>query len=841
MHHKKIYQFNIKPIDEKINFNKKISTNYNKQDYSKIIVRKPWGYEYVIFQDNNVCVTILYINKGHQTSMHCHSRKKTSLIVLDGKVYCSNLEKKIILKTGENVQIEKKVFHQTKTINNDSIIMEIETPNMKHNLLRLKDNYGREKKGYEKSDKFSINTNNYNYISLESKRTYHNNTKKFGKSSITFVSIKNLSDFNNLSLNDADCLITILKGKIKINDTIFLIADTFHISTLINSNTVKLLDKELLIIVNKVNDNETKVSDLILDIFDNYNLNTFFAVTGDTNLHLIDSLGKNESFQYLMFNNEFNASYAALGYAKRYQVPSILLLSSGHSVIKALEATYASYVDSEPMIIISGQASSTQSTNKNLRQFGNKSVNIIDIVKKITKYSIAVKNINDIKFFIQKAIFLSMHNRPGPVWIDVPIDFLGKIIFEKNLKHFYFNKAQNEMKFQNISKKISKVYELINNSKKPVILIGYGVNYKRAKNKMMDLVNKLKIPILTSRRGSDLIHHNHKFYFGRPGVYGNRYSNFIIQKCDLFISIGSRLSIPLIGRNTVSFAKNAIKIVVDVDENELEKKTIKPDFPINFSADEFINQMINYKTSKIKKFEKWIKICKELKNQYSFSKEEYSNENKLLNPYLFTNKFSKYIPNFSTIVMDGGPIMNYVMQGFQIKSNQRLITSSGLDNEGFSFPASLGMVLSKENRLIICLCEEKSFLNSINDFSNINKYNIPIKIICYSGIENVALRGTQNDFFGKRFIGTYFDKYYKSFKNKILKNIGIKTIIIKNYKDISKICKKIFNNNQACFVLVKIDPNHHIKPKMGFSIDYSGIWKAKPLDDMYPFLKKKEL
>ncbi|PPR54545.1 MAG: Acetolactate synthase isozyme 2 large subunit [Alphaproteobacteria bacterium MarineAlpha5_Bin6] len=831
-----IYQFTNNQINNNKFISSKITVTNNKLDYSEIIVRKPWGYEYIIYQNKNICVTILNIKKGHQTSMHCHPRKKTTLIVLDGKVITSNLIDKKILNNGDGVEIDKKVFHQTSAKNGDAIVMEIESPNMKQDLLRIKDSYGREKMGYEKKDKFSINTRNYNYINFESKTTYHNITKKFGKSSISFLSINNINQLKKLIKENSNCLFTIIEGKIKYFEKSYNKTNTFKTSDFKNYENISMIGKKILMIRNKIDDKQTKISDLILNILDNHDFNVSFSVPGDTNLHLIDSLGKKESFNNYFFNNEFNASYAALGYAKKYQRPSILFLSSGHSVLKALEATYAAYIDSEPMIIISGQASSDQSTRKNLRQFGNKSVDIISIVKKITKFSKKITNINNIPFALEQAIFFSMNDRPGPVWIDIPIDFLGKTITEEKTKHFYYNKFQSDAKFADISLKILEIYNLINKSKKPLLLLGYGINNQRAKQEVLKLVTRLKIPVLTSRRGADLLSNNNKLYFGRPGVFGNRYSNFIVQNCDLFISIGSRLSIPLIGRDTSSFAKNAKKVIVDVDENELNKKTIKSDISIKFSADEFINLMLNT-NNKVKKFNNWLNECNKYKKTYSFKNEQYSNNSKV-NPYLFTYNFSKYVPNNSTVVMDGGAIMNYVMQGFFIKSNQRLITSSGLDNEGFAFPASLGMISNKDKSLIICLCEEKSFLNSINDFSNIYKYNIPIKIICYSGIQNVALRSTQNDFFGKRFIGTLFDDNYIKFKYKILNNIGIKPIIIDNLKDIVEKSNHIFKNNNPQIVYVNVDINHTIKPKLGFSLDYDGIWKPKPLDEMYPFIKK---
>ena len=202
-------------------------------------------------------------------------------------------------------------------------------------------------------------------------------------------------------------------------------------------------------------------------------------------------------------------------------------------------------------------------------------------------------------------------------------------------------------------------------SKKPVLLIGYGVRLSKSQKQILDLINLLKIPVLTSRRGSDLIDSKNIYYFGRPGVYGHRYSNMIIQKSDLLISIGSRLSIPLIGRKSKDFANNAKKIIIDIDQNELEKKTLFPDYKINCSADVFIDSMIKYNV-KLGLYKKWIQDCKKIKKILSFDKENYKHD-KNINPYLFIKDLSFIIPDESIIFMDGNTIMNYTMQSFDIK------------------------------------------------------------------------------------------------------------------------------------------------------------------------------
>ena len=827
-----------KKIYDKI-FDKNIIKK-NSTDYSKIVVRKPWGYEYVIFQNVNVAITILYLNKNHQTSMHCHPNKTTSLIVLDGQINCEGFSKKYKVNVGQGIFIDKKVFHQSVNNSNKTcIIMEIETPNMKYDLLRYKDKYGRSKLGYEKSDYFSVNTNNYNLISLNSANTYHNLTKKFGKSSITFVNIKNKKDFF-ITLNKfSNSIFTILDGEINLNNNSLASGLSFESKSFVNNPGQVVIKGKLLILITKKNDDKIKASDLIIDTLANQNIDKAFLVAGDSNLHLLDSIGKKEKFNYKVFNDEYHASFAALGYSKLKLTPSVMIISSGHSSLKVVEAVCSAYIDSEPLIIISGQAIRGQNTHDRIRQLGNKSVNIINIVKKITNYSIKINHENDLVYHLEKAIFLSQNNRPGPVWIDIPIDLLGKILNEEKIRHFNASEIISNLIFKNLQQKINKVYSLLKLSKKPVLLIGYGVRLSKSQKQILDLINLLKIPVLTSRRGSDLIDSKNIYYFGRPGVYDHRYSNMIIQKSDLLISIGSRLSIPLIGRKSKDFANNAKKIIIDIDQNELEKKTLFPDYKINCSADVFIDSMIKYNV-KLGLYKKWIQDCKKIKKILSFDKENYKHD-KNINPYLFIKDLSSIIPDESIIFMDGNTIMNYTMQSFDIKKNQRLITASGLDSEGFSLPASLGLSAYDCKNFIIVLCDQTKVFSSIENFNMIMENKLPIKIFAFEGVKNIALRNSQKDFFGGRYVATKnvdFNNFL--INNQSYSKIGIKFIKINsiNYK---KQITQIFNNKKPTIISVEVDPKHKILPKMGFSINYSGNWQPKSLGDMYPFLNKKTL
>ena len=831
-----ITNFELTNKDIKTLKEKKINP-YKNIDYSKLVVRKPWGYEYLIYQSKDVAVWILYIKKNQLTSMHAHPQKKTALIVLDGEVICRSFNKTSKKKTGDAVIIDRKVFHQTSNNSNkDSIIMEIETPNNKGDLVRLVDRYGRANQGYEKADKFDVNLSNYNYMTLKSRDVSYNFTKKYGNTSIIFKRIHNKNELQKIIENNQKSLISILEGKIELDKKEYNICDTFSVN---NVSEISLKSKSCLILISNQNSKKNRVSDIVLETLSNQDVRNLFILPNDANLHLLDAAGRNENIKYYTFESDNSAAIAATATSKYNNKVSCLVLSSGISSSRAIEAVASAYIDSEPLIIISGQENPSYKSAK-LRQDGNKSLNASILVKNITKYLVTIKDEKDIIFEIEKAIYLSKSGRPGPVWINIPIKILGKIINEVSLRHFKHPYDDFEKRQKKIKNDVLEIFKSINKSKKPVIVAGYGIKLSSSKDKFLSLLDKLQIPCVTSRRGADLIESKNKFYFGRPGVYGQRSSNFIVQGSDLLIVLGSRLSIPFTGRNIKNFAKNAKKIIVDIDKEELKKNKFKDQILINESTNEIINSMdLNF--SKIKKFNNWIKKCSQLKEKFNFNYEKYHSK-KLVNPYIFIKKLSSMIPDYSLIVMDGGAIVNFVMQSFDFKKNQRLISASGLDNVGFSFPASIGLSFTSSDKEIFCFCEERSLMNSLSEINTLKKYNKKINIICLSGIDYLAIRGTQKDFFGERYVGTdskYSKKYYNL--KKIVKNFNINFLEIKDIHDTQKIMKNFIESKKVNFLNVHVDNLQNISPKMGFLLDKNGKWMSKTLDDMYPHLDKNEL
>lgn len=436
-----IKMFNLTTRDREILETLKVNPQDIKDDhydYSKVVVEKPWGYEYLIFSNTLTAVWILYLKAGAQTSMHCHPGKKTFLVVLEGQVNCSTITESLDFFAGEGLVIDKGVFHQTTTISETgAFIMEIETPVNKRDLVRLKDKYGREGKGYETEKQHSFDTQNYNYISLQNLNSRHNLKKHFGQCSISFKKLTYEKDLDEILKLNSEDIICILKGKLlsPSNKPVIEVGNTVIVKTLKQFDRLLVSQNTEILIIKKI-DRILKISDYIASFLSEKNINPVFVVPGEANVHLLDSIGRHENLSFVCIQNEKSASHAVESFCKLRSGLGVLVVSSGASAANTIPGLANAWVDSVPLLVISGQVRTDQDAEGQVRQLGNKTVNIVDLVKSITKYAVKVTDPKMIRYCLEKAVYLASHGRQGPVWVDLPIDIQGMDIDVEDLKRF---------------------------------------------------------------------------------------------------------------------------------------------------------------------------------------------------------------------------------------------------------------------------------------------------------------------------------------------------------------------------------------------------------------------
>jgi acetolactate synthase I/II/III large subunit len=586
-----------------------------------------------------------------------------------------------------------------------------------------------------------------------------------------------------------------------------------------------------------------KLSDYVVSFLINQGINDVFLVPGGGNMHLIDSIGRSEKIRYICNHHEQASSMAAEGYSRLKNNIGVAFVTSGPGGTNAITGVAGSWLDSIPILIISGQVKlpDTIYNNKGLRQFGDQEINIIDIVKPITKYAVMVTEKNEIRYHLEKAFYLAKSGRPGPVWIDIPLDIQSTQIAEDELIVFEPGKdiIQPDNKIV-----IGEIISLLKKSKRPLFILGNGIRLSHAESEIMEVLNILKVPAVTSINGVDLVNEDYKYYIGRPGVFGQRGANFAIQNCDLLISIGSRLMLRQIGFNYKMFAREAIKIIVDIDENELNKKSLNANIKICYDARKFINDFLKILKSQnilIDNLNEWKEKCVYWKEKYNKIEPQFSNQEEYVNSYYFIDKLNNFLSKEDHIITSVGTAKISTLFAIKIKSGQRLITNKSLAAMGYGLPAAIGACVANGRKQVICIENDGSLQFNIQELQTVVHYELPIKIFVFNNNGYLSIKITQKNYFPGNLTaadpstGVSFPDL-----KKMAKAYNIPFIRINNKNEINKKLKKVFNNAGCIICEIMMDPWQDLVPKVKSVQRKNGMIVSKTLEDMYPFLDREE-
>ena len=588
-----------------------------------------------------------------------------------------------------------------------------------------------------------------------------------------------------------------------------------------------------------------KVSKYISKFLVENGVNQAFVITGGGAMHLNDAICHEKGMNVVYNHNEQALTMCAEGYARVTKKPALSLVTSGPGGTNAITGVMGAYFDSIPMIVISGQVKkeTLKSTypNLNLRQLGDQEFDIIDAVKNTTKFSVTIKEPNDIAYYLEKALFLSNHGRKGPVWLDVPLDVQGAEIDEKNLRHFDKEKENLEKVKELDDITAKKILDKIKQANAPLILVGTSVRLCDCEKEFLEFVEKLGIPVVTAWNANDAIAYDSPYFVGMPGTVGTRPGNFATQNCDLLLSLGCRLNIRMIGYNHFEFAKNAYKIIVDIDEEELKKPTIKVDMPINCDVKNVINVLNKFSYEKQEKHQRWLKWCKDLLDKYPVVLPSYHNDDKNINPYVFIDELSNVLNENDIIVTGNGSACVMTFQAFKIKQGQRLFTNSGAAAMGYGFPASIGAAVSNKNNRIICIDGDGSFMMNLQELATVRYNNLNIKIIILNNNGYLSIKLTQNNMFKPPLVGVDKNSGISFPDFEILaKAFDIDYYKITNKNDMKEVSKKALGNNAPCIIEVVVDENQGFAPKSSSKVLLDGKIVSSPLEDMAPFLDERE-
>jgi len=608
-----------------------------------------------------------------------------------------------------------------------------------------------------------------------------------------------------------------------------------------------------------------RVADYIAQRSVEFGVRHAFLVTGGGAMHLNDALTRHKSLTPIFFHHEQSAAMAAESYYRLINRVVVLNVTAGPGGINALNGVYGAYMDSLSLLIISGQVKN-ETYLKNykikLRQLGDQEVDIVSMVKPITKYAVTVKDPSEIKEIMDKAIYFLSNGRPGPVWVDVPIDIQGSLIDPNKLKGFDGNirklindpAVSDNTKLELLTKSnlndktFHIIFEKLRKSTRPVILAGTGVSISKMNKQFLQLIKKLKIPVVTGWNAHDLLSNKNDYYAGKPGTVGDRPGNFTVQNSDLLIVLGCRLNIRQISYNWKDFAPKAFKIMIDIDQAELDKPTLKIDYKIKTDLKIFIPlfikkiQDLNYVSTK--EHNKYLKWCKEKVIEYPVVLPEYTNKkNKKINPYVFIDNLFNLLNKDDVVITGNGSACVITFQAAKIKQGQRLYTNSGSASMGYDLPASIGAAIAMKGKRVICLAGDGSLMMNLQELQTMKGYNLPIKVFILNNDGYVSIKQTQEAYFSDNIagVGPKSGVTIPDF-TKLGKALNISSIKITKLSELSSTnFLKMLNNDKSAIFEIVINPNQGFSPKLTSRKLDDGTMVSPSLHDMSPFMDKDEL
>lgn len=581
-----------------------------------------------------------------------------------------------------------------------------------------------------------------------------------------------------------------------------------------------------------------RVADFVAKFLESRGIKHVFTVTGGGAMFLNDGLAKNTNIRGVFNHHEQACAMAAVGYSKLNNKIAVVMPTTGCGGTNTITGLLDAWQDSNKVVFISGNVNKKETThclNIPLRKFGVQEANIVDIVKPITKYSVMIKYASTIQYHLEKAFYMCENDRPGPVWIDIPLDIQGSYIDEDSLEHF--DPIELGCKSE-VDCSILEKY--INESKRPIVIAGYGIHLAGAKKEFVDFVEKYNLPVAFTYLGIDLLPSDHPLYVGRLGTKGDRAGNFAIQNSDLVISLGSSLSVSVTGFRYETFARDAKKIVIDIDKHEHKKNTIKIDCELNIDVKWFLNKSVknnyNYKADQW-----WVDKCISWRNKWPVFDEKYLDTTNGINVYYFLHELSKNNKKDAITISDAGSAYYATSQALQIREQQRYITSGAQADMGFTLPASIGAAIASENKNIVGITGDGSFQMNIQELQTIVNFNLPIKTFVLNNGGYLSIRNTMDKFFESRYYGTDPNSGLTFPEvEKIAIAYGIPYYKLQNNEDLNKKLKEILDLEGYALIEVMCQHKQEIIPSSSAKQNEEGKIVSQPLENMYPFLSNHE-
>jgi acetolactate synthase-1/2/3 large subunit len=592
---------------------------------------------------------------------------------------------------------------------------------------------------------------------------------------------------------------------------------------------------------------DIRVADYIFRTLADQGIRHVFLVTGGGAMHLNDAIGKEKRLEYVCCHHEQACAIAAEGYSRASGKLCAVNITTGPGGTNALTGVLGQWLDSIPAVYISGQVrydTTVPSTGLPLRQLGDQEADIISVVRPLTKYAFSVTDPKTIRYHLEKALFVATSDRPGPVWLDIPMNVQASILDDSTLEAFT-PAERPQLTGEELTDAVRRVLERIREAECPVLLAGSGVRLSGAADEGIfdELIEHLGIPVQAAWNAIDLVPTDHPLYAGRPSTLGQRAANFIFQNSDVMLSVGCRMNLRQIGFTYAAVAREAYKISVDIDSVELEKETYQPDFPIPADAKLFLKEMLRQvKENPIPPKTNWLGWCRERVKRYppvtDAMKEQ---KGETINPYFFSETLGQSLRDRDIVVSSNGSACVIPIQAMPIRKGQRHIVNSGCAAMGYGLPSAIGASVSDPTRRVICLEGDGSIMMNLQELQTAAHHKLNLKVFVFNNSGYLSIKTTQKNFFAGNFVGEG-PRSGVSFPDfvKLGESFGLKAHRLESHSGLAEAIQNILDAPGPAIIDVRVDPEQLFEPRVSSQRLPNGKMVSKPLEDMYPFLERDE-
>lgn len=598
-----------------------------------------------------------------------------------------------------------------------------------------------------------------------------------------------------------------------------------------------------------------KVSDYIADRIAEWGIHDVFTVTGGGAMHMNDSFGHHKKLHCIYQHHEQACAMAAEAYARMDNHMAAVCVTTGPGATNAITGVLGGWMDSIPMLIFSGQAryaTTVPASGLPLRSMGVQECNIVPVVSTITKYAEMVIHPEDIRYCLEKALYMATTGRPGPVWLDIPLDVQGAIVETTDLRAYDPAENPEQLPAEIPAEIVSEILDRIANSQRPVLSPGNGVRLAGAAEAFHKLVNVLGIPVVTGMSSVDAIESDHPYYVGRSGGTGTRPGNFALQNSDVLLSIGNRQGFGQTGFQYQDWARESFTILNDIDENELKKPNLHVSLPVVGDAGELICKLL--KEAEVRgadeehplfKGESWREQCRSWREKYPVvtAKHYETTEENCTNIYAFYEELSRVLKEDQNIMVSVGTSRVAGSQAFQIKKGQRFITNPNTASMGFCLPAATGIAVAHPEKSVVCVTGEGSLQMNIQELQTIRQNHLPIKLFVINNQGYHSIRQTQQSYFAPPLVGVGEESLDLSFPDlaKLMPAYGFPYRAVHTAEELEGTIQEAMDTDGAFVCEVFVTKYQKTEPKTSARKLPDGSMVSAPLEDMYPFLDREEL